>query len=244
MMNSENKLIKNMISFPIKFEADEDHHVYLVKNLGESKNSTHVPNQLVQSGVKVDSTTATKSNFQNAMLGQSLKFGHKELKYIGLMQQSQAKDTGSNRTTDDIQRNTGQIGGSIVSVFQYLDHSSNLSQKFIMTPRYYQADESEGKGDGAYEFRALNGTSKLYSEVESVEVREGNHSGQFLITFEEKEDKRTQSQADNQTAKTPIKARVTATVELSNFSDFIKFDVVLNEIPIGNYKENKDKEFY
>jgi hypothetical protein len=66
MFNSENKVIKNMISFPIKFEADEDHHVYLVKNSGEAKNATHVPNQLVQGGVKVDTTTATKSNFLNA----------------------------------------------------------------------------------------------------------------------------------------------------------------------------------
>lgn len=107
------------------------------------------------------------------------------------MQQSQAKDTGTNSTTEDIQRNTGQLDGSIVSVFQYFDHSTNLSQRFIMTPRYYQADESDGKGDGAYEFRALNGTSKLYSQVESVEVRNGTHSGEFLITFEEQEDKKT-----------------------------------------------------
>lgn len=75
LFNSENKLIKNMISFPIKFEADEDHHVYLVKNIGEAKNATHVPNQLVQAGVKIDSTIATKSNFQNAGLGQSLVYG-------------------------------------------------------------------------------------------------------------------------------------------------------------------------
>jgi hypothetical protein len=138
---------------------------------------------LVQGGVKTDTTTATKSNFLPAGLGQSLVYGHKELKYIGLMQQSQPKSTESNRTTDEIRRNTGQIGGSIVSVFQYFDHATNMSQKFIMTPRYYQSDESEGHGDGAYEFRALNGTSKLYSEVETVEVREGAHSGEFLITF-------------------------------------------------------------
>jgi len=199
---------------------------------------------LVQNGVKTDTTTATKSNFLNAGLGQSLKYGDKELKYIGLMQQAQTKDTGSNKTTDEIQRNTGQIGGSIVSVFQYFDHATNLSQRFIMTPRYYQSDESEGHGDGAYEFRALNGTSKLYSEVESVEVREGAHSGEFLITFQEQEDKRTQSVSKNQTAKSPIKARVSATVELSKFSDFMKFEVTLNEIPVGNYVGNQEKEFY
>lgn len=35
-----------------------------------------------------------------------------------------------------------------------------------------------------------------------------------------------------------------AAVELSKFSDFVQFEVVLNEIPFGDYKENKDKSFF
>jgi hypothetical protein len=39
--------------------------------------------------------------------------------------------------------------------------------------------------------------------------------------------------------------RVVAAVELSEVSDFVKFDVTLNEIPVANYKEErKNKEFY
>ena len=57
-----------------------------------------------------------------------------------------------------------------------------------MSPRYYLADETDGEGDGTYEFRPLNQASKLYSELDKVEVHEGDHSGQFLITFEETND--------------------------------------------------------
>jgi hypothetical protein len=49
---------------------------------------------------------------------------------------------------------------------------------------------------------------------------------------------RTQSVSKNQTSKSDIKARVTATVELSKLSDFMKFEVTLNEIPVGNYIGN------
>jgi len=51
------------------------------------------------------------------------------------------------------------------------------------------ADETEGDGDGLYEFRPLNNEpSKLYSDIQGVEVTEGEHSGQFLITYEEADD--------------------------------------------------------
>lgn len=58
-----------------------------------------------------------------------------------------------------------------------------------MSPRYYLADETDGEGDGTYEFRPLKMESLLYSDVDKVEVREGEHSGEFLITFDEVDDK-------------------------------------------------------
>jgi len=109
-----------------------------------------------------------------------------------------------------------------------------------MTPRYYQSVEAKDDGDGLYEFRPLNHVSKLYSAVDKVEIKEGEHSGQFLITFQQRE---ATNQTDPENNHVAMK-RVVAAVELSSVSDFMKFDVTLNEIPIANYKEEKTKAFY
>lgn len=132
----------------------------------------------------------------------------------------------------------GQTGA--VCTFEYKNTKSGLTQKFIMTPRYYQSVEAKDDGDGLYEFRPLNQISKLYSAVDKVEVKEGNHSGQFLITFQQRE---ATNQTDPEGNQVAVK-RVVAVVELSEISDFMKFDVILNEIPIANYKEEKTKAFY
>lgn len=132
----------------------------------------------------------------------------------------------------------GQTGA--VCLFEYKDTKIGLSQRFIMTPRYYQSVEAKDDGDGLYEFRPLNQVSKLYSQVDKVEAKEGNHSGQFLITYQQRE----ATNATNPEANHVPVRRVVAAVELSEISDFIKFDVTVNEIPIANYKDEKTKAFY
>lgn len=195
-----------------------------------------------QSSLGVDTSVAKNPNFLPASIGQTLKYGNKELKYLGLIQEKKETisriQTASNLTSE-AQDTMGQTGA--VSTFEYKDTKTGLTQKFIMTPRYYQSVEAKDDGDGLYEFRPLNQVSKLYSEVQKVEIKEGNHSGQFLITFEQKEAVNLTDPEYNQvTAR-----RVVAAVELSEVSDFVKFDVTLNEIPVANYKEErKNKEFY
>jgi len=115
-----------------------------------------------------------------------------------------------------------------------------------MTPRYYLADETDGEGDGTYEFRPLNEPSKLYSDLDKVEVHEGESSGQFLITFEETADvsMANATLAQQQEEAKRIKARLSVAVELSKLSEFVQFEVTLNEIPYGHYSGNHDKQFY
>jgi len=116
-----------------------------------------------------------------------------------------------------------------------------------MTPRYYLADEADGEGDGTYEFRPLKEASKLYSDLEKVEVHEGEHSGQFLITYEEIDDVSMHNASLAQKEdkdKNKVKARVSIAVELSKLSEFMQFEVTLNEIPYGHYNGNHDKAFY
>jgi len=191
--------------------------------------------------VNVDTSVAKDPNFLPASLGQTLKYGDKELKYLGLTQGEKITptrtQTGSNLTSE-LQDTMGQTGA--VATFQYKDTKTGLSQKFIMTPRYYQSIEAKDDGDGLYEFRPLNHISKQYSQVDKVEIKEGNHSGQFLITYQQKEATNETDPENNHVAV----RRVVAVVELSAISDFIKFDVTLNEIPIANYKGEKSKAFY
>jgi len=52
-----------------------------------------------------------------------------------------------------------------------------------------------------------------------------------LLTYEEK-------------ANNTIKARLTTTIQLSKYSDFIKFDVDMNEIPIESIVGNREQEEY
>jgi len=230
---------KKYISFPVRFDLDEDRHVYIIKK----KESTDKPKSLTQanSAVDVDTSVAKDPNFLPASLGQTLKYGGKELKYLGLVQGEKTSisrtQTASNLTSE-IEEEMGQTGA--VCKFEYKDTVTGLTQKFIMTPRYYQSAEAKDDGDGLYEFRPLTGISKLYSQVDKVEAKEGDHSGQFLITFQQKEATNDTDPENNHVAV----RRVVAAVELSEISDFMKFEVTLNEIPIGNYKGEKSKAFF
>jgi hypothetical protein len=135
---------------------DEDHHVYIVKKKATIEEK---PKSLTQSqsSLGVDTSVAKNPNFLPASIGQTLKYGNKELKYLGLIQEKKETisriQTASNLTSE-AQDTMGQTGA--VSTFEYKDTKTGLTQKFIMTPRYYQSVEAKDDGDGLYEFRPLN----------------------------------------------------------------------------------------
>ena len=58
--------------------------------------------------------------------------------------------------------------------------------------------------------------------------KSGANAGQFQLIYED----RSSSDA--------MKARATALVELQNDFDFVKFEIHLNEIPIGNFKGQRN----
>lgn len=98
-----------------------------------------------------------------------------------------------------------------------------------MSPRYYQSNETAGDGgDGLYEFRPRDTQSLPYSEYKGIQMSKGQHSGQFLIAYEQDEQKN-----ENLTSN----AKLTATIELSHMTEFLKIQVNLNDIPVSN----KDK---
>jgi len=100
---------------------------------------------------KTKKKTTLSTNFEKAEQGKSFTFGQKSLKYI--------KNEDSS------------------CVFEFIDKKNNLTQKFKLSPRFYLSDESQGDGgDGLYEFRPLNQTSKVYSKIESIKFKEGKHS--------------------------------------------------------------------
>ena len=86
----------------------------------------------------VDKMFARETNFVEVKSNQTLQYGGKTLQYLGLMEDS--------------------------CLFEF--KNGNLSQRFIVNPRYYMSKESDsGNGEGLYEFRPLNNESKLYSQV-------------------------------------------------------------------------------
>ena len=89
----------------------------------------------------------------------------------------------------------------------------------MFSPRYYEATERQGNGEGLYEFKPLHNESLLYSEIKKVEKLEGKHSGQYLLTYESR---------FNDTPSHGIEPKLTVLVELSENSDFVNFQVVLN----------------
>jgi hypothetical protein len=101
---------------------------------------------------------------------------------------AQVHQKNANNADNEAEEGAAEGHNAPVAIFEYKDAENELTQRFIMTPRYYLADEADGEGDGTYEFRPLNQPPKLYSDLDKVEVHEGDHSGQFLITFEEIDD--------------------------------------------------------
>jgi len=92
-----------------------------------------------------------------------------------------------------------------------------------MSPRFYQSNETAGDGDGLYEFRPKFMESMPYSQYKDIQMHQGKFSGQFLITYQQEPDDLASLTSD---------PRLTATIELSEISEFIKFQVDLNDIPI------------
>ena len=82
-----------------------------------------------------------------------------------------------------------------------------------MSPRFYQSDETKGAGDGLYEFRPRLMQSQPYSVYRQIEMTQGKYSGQFEITYEDN---------DSQAILTS-NAKLTAIIELSDLSDFLRF---------------------
>jgi hypothetical protein len=68
----------------------------------------------------------------------------------------------------------------------------------------------------------LGNKSKLYSKVESVKMKKGENSGNFIIHYDKT--------APN---KNEINQKLSIALDLSNYSQFVQFDVVLNQIPVG-----------
>mmetsp|Transcript_21879 Transcript_21879/g.33930 ORF Transcript_21879/g.33930 Transcript_21879/m.33930 type:complete len:198 (+) Transcript_21879:2683-3276(+) len=132
------------------------------------------------------------------------------------------------------------------AVFVYSDSETGLSQKFAFNLRYYIGaywDSKNGKSnpdkrqDGAYEL-AVNGTanqqkSLRYGQVnlKKSRMRQNNDSAEFLLIFEQK-----YSSQKNATDK----IRAYARVQINKHTDFVKFEVGLNEIPIAADKTGKD----
>ena len=77
--------------------------------------------------------------------------------------------------------------------------------------------------------------SFVYSQISSVDIKKGAHASQFLITYEGQPSKNPEEK---------IIPRLTAIVELSDESDFVRFDVSMNEIPVGHFVGNRDKSEY
>mmetsp|Transcript_4442 Transcript_4442/g.6558 ORF Transcript_4442/g.6558 Transcript_4442/m.6558 type:complete len:218 (-) Transcript_4442:1128-1781(-) len=194
--NDNAMTIKNTIHLQVSFEPEDRRNLYIVKKLhspqqpelqAEQSASQKQKQALTQDGIKLDQTLATASNFMQATLGQTLEYGNKSLTFQGIFSASE---------TDDWEPSC---------LFEYKNLNQNFTQKFHMNPRYYLSSESEGEGDGLYEFRPLNQTSFLYSEVKSVEMKKGDHSGQFLITYDQQQSK---------DPKEKIQPRVIVVVEL------------------------------
>lgn len=83
--NSAKQVNKNFISFPVKFNHDEDHHVYIVKKKTPTESEKAKSLTQAKANLNVDTSVARDPNFLPASLGQTLKYGEKELKYLGLI---------------------------------------------------------------------------------------------------------------------------------------------------------------
>jgi len=108
-----------------------------------------------------------ESNFLEAKTNHTLTYGKKTLKFEGI----QEKDNDQ------------------LVIFQYSEHgSSGLTQRFGISPRFYQSYEMDNVGDGYYEFKPKTGDiqSVMYSKVDKIQYNEGKFSGKFHIIYDDK----------------------------------------------------------
>jgi hypothetical protein len=102
-----------------------------------------------------------------------------------------------------------------------------------MTPRFYRAkqDDPDDDNDGIYMFRPQDNSSLPYSELASVEMKEGQFTSMFHLTY---------------LAREKNQGNLTVTVELNQLDEAIRFDVDILEITVDPKlsKKNLDTRGY
>lgn len=232
----EGLTIKNDIQFPISFAPFETNKVFVVAKEAETreeKTSQGTGSKLTMLGQQyhIDKSQSLTQNYDQVTPGESLTYGDKQLIFQGLVQQEPySQDRGLDKATGKPKELSPR---EIACIFEFIDKKQNISQKFVVSPRYYQSNETAGDGDGLYEFRPRLMQSLPYSEYKRIELKRGSSSGQFLITYEQ-----DASQAHNLTSN----ARLTAVIELSEMSEFLKVQVDLPDIPVTSQKKSEIKD--
>ena len=141
-MNSKDggATIRNNIQFPISFENFETQKIYLIvkskKETAAKAKDAVVQAQLgLESQEHVDRSQAGESNFEQVTPGASLKYGSKELIFLGLAQQKAASADHSSRKASGKPKQ--EDGRETACLFKFKDHTQGLSQTFTMIPRFY-----------------------------------------------------------------------------------------------------------
>ena len=130
-----------------------------------------------------------------------------------------------------------------VCSFELVDKKQNISQKFVVGPRFYQSNEARGSGDGIYEFQPKQNHSEAYSKLKTIEMSSGKFSGQFLLTYDDAEDINGDGTAGSaEKMGVTNSAKLTTTVELSSLSEFLKFAISLDAIPISKISDSHSDE--
>jgi len=169
------------------------------------------------------------TNFKQVIPGDFLSYGSKQLYFRGiLLLKPTDKDKQDKKLTNE------EEYAERACSFELVDTKQNISQRFVMSPRFYQSNESRGSGDGIYEFKPKQQQTQPYSNFKSIEMSNGKFSGQFLLTYESDD-----NAAQKGTTSNP---KLTTTVELSDLSEFLKFSVNMNEIPISNISESQSDD--
>ena len=138
----------------------------------------------------VDTSFAQETNFAEAKENSTLKHGNKTLTFL--------KNTEGK------------------ALFEF--SNAELKQDFILAPKYYTSAQNVGDDDGIYLFNPDGNQSYPYSELAKVEMKQGNHSSWFHLTFLGAHGKADQG-------------NLTVAVELNSIDDGLRFDVDLMEIP-------------
>ena len=114
-------------------------------------------------------------------------------------------------------------------MFELIDERQNMSQKFIISPRYYMSDETDSEGDGLYEFQTNDTKTRSYSSLFKVERKAGKHSGRFILHY-------------GNLSSPKHEGKLTVIVELSENNEMVSFDVNMMEIYVGKRKKDKEEK--